>query len=93
MSHAAAVRLTVLKVIALGIVLEYRMLEPIARDQDNKHMQGCGEEAYDPGADQVVVLLKVTIDGTPALGADTVEIDLSDDGNLRLLGDWRYVEA
>lgn len=56
-------------------------------------VQGCGEEPYDPGMDQLVVLLKATVDGTPALGADTVQIELSADGTLRLLGDWRYVET
>ncbi len=45
---------------------------------------GTGEEAYDPGGDQAVLLLAVKVDGKPSIGADLVDCQLREDGTVRL---------
>lgn len=48
--------------------------------------EGSDEAAYEPARDELVLLLKTTVDGIPLCGADMVAIDLSDDGGLKLTG-------
>lgn len=55
--------------------------------------QGSDEAAYEPARDEMVLLLKTTVDGIPLCGADTAAIDLSDDGGLKLTGVWEGSEA
>ncbi len=45
---------------------------------------GTNEQAYDPQADELVLLVSAKFDGLPSIGADIVAGDVQADGTVRL---------